>query len=72
MGKERELKPRGKGKESYTQLNAEFQRIDRRDKKDFFNEQCKEIEKSMGCERLEISSSKLEIPRDHFMQRWAQ
>ena len=38
---------KGKGeKERYTQLNAEFQRIARRDKKAFFNEQCKEIEES--------------------------
>ena len=37
-----------KGKEErerYTQLNVEFQRIARRDKKAFLNEQCKEIEK---------------------------
>ena len=31
-------------KERYTHLNAEFQRIARRDKKDFLNDQCKEIE----------------------------
>jgi len=31
-------------KETYTQLNAEFQRIARRDKKTFLSEQCKEIE----------------------------
>ena len=38
----REVK--GKGEmERYTQLNAEFQRTARRDKKAFFNEQCKEI-----------------------------
>ena len=37
---------KGKGeKERYIQLNAEFQRIARRDKKVFLNEQCKEIEK---------------------------
>ena len=65
------LKARKKGR-AVTQLNAEFQRIARRDKKAFLSEQCKEIEKPMGCERLEISSSKLEIPKDHFMQRWAQ
>ena len=38
-----------KGKEErerYTQLNAEFQRIGRRDKKAFLSEQCKEIEKN--------------------------
>ena len=32
--------------ERYTQLNAEFQSIARRDKKDFLNEQCKEIEEN--------------------------
>ena len=37
--------PKGKGeKERYTHLNAEFQRIARRDKKAFFSDQCKEIE----------------------------
>ena len=38
----REVKSKGEG-ERYIQLNAEFQRIARRDKKAFFNEQCKEI-----------------------------
>ena len=40
-------------RERYTQLNAEFQRIARRDKKAFLNEQCKEIEenKKMGKTR---------------------
>ena len=33
-------------KERYTHLNADFQRIARRDKKALFNEQCKEIEKN--------------------------
>ena len=38
---------KGKGeRERETQLNAEFQRIARRDKKGFFNEQCKEIEEN--------------------------
>ena len=38
---------KGKGeRERYTQLNAEFQRISRRDKKIFLNEQCKEIEEN--------------------------
>ena len=37
----------GKGeKERYTHLNAEFQRIARRDKKAFFSDQCKEIEEN--------------------------
>ena len=45
---------KGKGEsERYTQLNAEFQRIARRDKKDFLGDQCKEIEenKRMGKTR---------------------
>ena len=33
-------------RERYSQVNAEFQRIARRDKKAFFNEQCKEIEEN--------------------------
>ena len=42
---EKRREARGKGeKERYTHLNAEFQRIARRDKKAFLNEQCKEIE----------------------------
>ena len=68
--KRREAKGKGE-KERYTQLNAEFQRIAERHKKDFLSDQCKEIEEN-NRERLEISSRKLEIPREHFMQRWAQ
>ena len=41
----REVKGTGK-KESYTYLNAEFQRIARRDKKAFLRDQCKEIEEN--------------------------
>ena len=47
-------------REKYTKLNAEFQRMARRDKKDFLSEQCKEIEKTIELERLEISSRKLD------------
>ena len=43
--KRREVKGKGE-KERYTHLNAEFQRIARRDKKDFLNHQCKEIEQN--------------------------
>ena len=40
---------KGKGKRArYTHLNAEFQRIERRDKKAFLSDQCKEIEKNKG------------------------
>ena len=43
--KRREAKSKGE-KEKYTYLNAEFQRIARRDKKAFLSDQCKEIEES--------------------------
>ena len=69
--KRREAKGKGK-KERYTRLNAEFQRIARRDKKAFLSDQCKEIEEINRREKLEISSRKLEIQKEHFMQRWAQ
>ena len=52
--------------------NAEFQRIARRDKKVFISEQRKEIEENNRMGKLEISLRKLEIPREHFMQRWAR
>ena len=50
--KRREAKGKGE-KERYTHLNAEFQRIARRDKKDFFSDQCKKIEEknTMGKTR---------------------
>ena len=66
--KGREEKSKGQ-KEKYTHLNAEFQRIARRDKKVFHSDQCKQIEETVEWERLQISSRKLEIPREHFMQR---
>ena len=69
--KRREAQSKGE-KERYKHLNAEFQRIARRDKKAFFSDQYKEIEETTEWERLEISSRKLEIPREHFMQRWAR
>ena len=72
--KRRQAKSKGE-KERYKHLNAEFQRVARRDKKAFLSNQCKEIEENNRIllgNRLEISSRKLEIPREHFMQRWAQ
>ena len=57
-------------RERNTQLNAEFQRLARRDKKSFFNEQCKEVEENEKMEKLEISSRKLEISREQIMQGW--
>ena len=50
---------KGKGeKERYSYLNAEFQRISRRDKKAFLSDQCKEIEENTRMQRLEISPKK--------------
>ena len=48
---------------------------DRKDKEAFLSEQCTEIEtkkKNQNGERLEISSRKLELPREHIIQEWAQ
>ena len=70
---EKRREAKGKGEEErYTHLNAEFQIIAQRDKKAFLSDQYKEIEENNKWEILEISSRKLEIPREHFMQRWAQ
>ena len=66
--KRREVKSK-REKERHKHLNAEFQRIARRNKKAFLSDQCKKIEKTTEWERLEISSRKLEIPREYFMQR---
>ena len=60
------MKDKG-GKERYTHLNAEFQRIARRDKKAFLNDQRKEIEEKIEWERLQISSRKSEKPREYFL-----
>ena len=70
--KRREAKSKGE-KEKYKHLNAEFQRIARRDKKAFLRDQCKVIEENnrMGKTR-DLFKKKLEIPREYFMQRWAQ
>ena len=48
--KRREVKGKGE-KERYIHLNAEFQRIARRDKKDFLSDQCKEIEENNRLEK---------------------
>ena len=68
--KRREAKSQGE-KQIYKHLNAEFQRIARTEEKGFFSDQCKEIEENNRMGKTMISSRKLEIPREHFMQRWA-
>ena len=68
--KRREIKDKGE-KERYTHLNAEFQRIARRDKKAFLSDHCKEIEENNRMGKTRDLFKKLERPREHFMQRWA-
>ena len=65
------MKSKGE-KKRHTHLNAEFQRIARRDKKAFLSDQFKEIEENNRMGKTRDLSRKLEIPREHFMQRWAQ
>ena len=68
--KRKEAKGNGE-RERYTHLNAEFQRITRGDKKAFLSDQCKEIEENNRMGKTSDLFKKLEIPREHFMQRWA-
>ena len=70
--KRRDVKSKGQ-KERYTRLNAELQRVARRDKKDFFfSDQCKEIVENNRVGKTSDLFRKSEIPREYFMQRWAQ
>ena len=68
--KRREAKSKGE-KERYKHLNAEFQRIARRDKKAFLSNQCKEIEENNRMGKTRDLFKKIREPREHFMQRWA-
>ena len=68
----RKEKQKSKGeKERYSHLNAEFQRIARKDNKAFLSNQCKEIVENNRMGKPRDLFKKLEIPREHFMQRWA-
>ena len=69
--KRREAKSKGE-KERYKYLNAEFQRIARRDKKAFFSDQCKEIEENNRMGKNSDLFKKIRDTKKHFMQRWAQ
>ena len=69
--KRREVKSKVE-KEEYIHLNAGLKRITSRDKKVFLSDQCKEIEENNRIGKTEISSRKLEIPSEHFTQRWAR
>ena len=67
----REAKRKGE-KERYIHLNADFQRIARRDKKSFLSYQCKEIEENSRMGKTRDLFKKIRDTREHFMQRWAQ
>ena len=67
--KRRETKGNGE-KERYTNLSAEFQRITRRDKKAFLNDQCKEIEENNRMGKTRDLFKKIRDTKEHFMQRW--
>ena len=60
--KRREVKSKG-AKERYKHLNAEFQRIARRDKKAFLSHQCKEIEENNRMGKTRDPFKKIRIPR---------
>ena len=65
------MKSKGE-KERYTPLNAEFQKITRRDKKAFLSDQCKEIEENNRMGKTRDLFKKIRDTREYFMQRWAQ
>ena len=69
--KRREAKSKGE-KERYKHLNAEFQRIARRDKKAFLSDQCKELEEKNRMGKTRDLFKKIRDTKGHFMQRWAQ
>ena len=69
--KGREVKGKGE-KERYSHLNAEFQRIARRDKKAFLSDQCKEIEENNRMGKTRDLLRKIRDTKGTFMQRWAQ
>ena len=66
----REVKSKGE-KERYKHLNAEFQRIERRDKNAFLSDQCKETEENNRMEKTRDLFKKIRDTKEHFMQRWA-
>ena len=70
---EKRRKAKGKGKkERYTHLNAEFQRIARRDKRAFLSDQCKEIEGNNRMGKTRDLFKKIRDTKGNFMQRWAR
>ena len=66
--KRREVKGKGE-KESYTHLNAGFQRIARRHKKAFLSDQCKEIEENNRMGKTRDLSKKIRDTKEYFMKK---
>ena len=69
--KRREVKAKEKRKDN-THLNAEFQRIARRDKKAFLSNQCKEIEENNRMGKTRDHFKKIRDTKGTFHERWAQ
>ena len=69
---EKRREPKGKGEKERYQFECRVPKNRERDKKVFLSGQCKEIEKTIEWESLQISLRKLEMPREHFIQRWTQ
>ena len=69
--KRREVKSKGE-KERYIHLNAEFQRIARRDKTAFLSDQCKEIEENNRMRKTRDLLKKIRDTKATFHARWAQ
>ena len=67
--KRREAKGKGE-RERYTQMNADFQRMARKEKLAFLNEQYKELEEINRMGKTRDLFRKLDMPREYFMQRW--
>ena len=68
--KRREVKTNRK-KERYKHLNAEFQRIARRDKKPFLSDQCKEIEENNSMGKTRELFKKIRDTKERFIRRSA-
>ena len=69
--KRREAKSKGE-KERYIHLNADIQRITRRDKKAFLSDQCKEIKENTRMEKTRDLFKKISDTKGTFHAKWAQ
>ena len=69
---EKKRSERQRGKERYTQLNPDFQRIAMSNKKAFLSKQCKEIEENNRTGKIRHLFKNMTDAKGNFMQRWAQ